>query len=123
MSNKKKNKVKKQKGESFMDALCRNEQTKDDFLAEIMSQINFDAACFAARDVFQMGPKRAVEFKAKMESYTHDICKLVYTDAKADEKLEHSMQKIDEGLEKIVGKENFVPHRIRYGYREKGHER
>ena len=117
MSKKKNNKVKKRKGESYMDALSRTQQEQDDFVAVIMSQISFDAACFAARDVFHMGPSRAPKFKAAMEEYAYEICKLVFVDGKADEELVHSMAKIDEGLLKIVGKENFVPNTARYGRR------
>jgi hypothetical protein len=82
-----------------------------------MSQINFDAACFAARDVFHMGPKRATEFKKAMEGYARTICRLVFVDGKTDDELVYSMGKIDEGLLKIVGKENFVAHEERYGRR------
>lgn len=117
MSNKKNNKVKKRKGESYMDALCRQQNERGEYAADIMSQINFDAACFAARDVFHMGPERAVKFKEAMEDYAREICTLVYHDGKADEKLEHSIQKVDEGLVKIVGKKNFVPFLVRYGTR------
>ena len=117
MSKKKNNKVKKRKGESYMDALSRTQQEQDDFVADIMSQISFDAACFVARDVFHMGPSRAPKFKAAMEEYAYEICKLVFVDGKADEELVHSMAKIDEGLLKIVGKENFVPNTERYGRR------
>lgn len=114
MSKKKNNKVKKRKGESYMDALSREQQEHGDLVADIMTQINFDAACFAARDVFHMGPERAVKFRDAMLEYTKEICALVYTDGKTDEKLEHSMNKIDKGLEKIVGKKNFVPFLVRY---------
>jgi hypothetical protein len=117
MSKKKNNKVKKRKGESYMDALSRTQQEQDDLVADIMSQINFDAACFAARDVFHMGPSRAPKFKEAMEEYAREICRLVFVDAKTDDELVHSMGKIDEGLLKIVGKENFVAHDIRYGRR------
>lgn len=116
-SKKKKNKVKKLKGESYMDALSRTQQEDNDLVADIMSQINFDAACFAARDVFHMGPSRAPKFKAAMEEYAREICKLVFIDGKTDDELVHSMAKIDEGLLKIVGKETFVPHEERYGRR------
>lgn len=120
MSNKKNNKVKKRKGETYVDALCRSQYERNDYVADIMSQINFDAACFAARDVFHMGPERTVKFKTAMEEYAREICTLVYHDGKADEMLEHSIQKIDEGLEKIVGKKNFVPFLVRYGTRTGG---
>lgn len=86
MSKKKNNKVKKRKGESYMDALS-------------------------------MGPSRAPKFKEAMEEYAREICRLVFVDGKTDDELVHSMGKIDEGLLKIVGKENFVAHDIRYGRR------
>jgi hypothetical protein len=113
------NKVKKRKGESYMDSLTRNQRESNDMVAEIMSQINFDAACFAARDVFHMGPSRAPKFKAAMEEYAREICRLVFVDGKADDELDYSMAKIDEGLLKIVGKDNFVSNEARYGSRLK----
>jgi hypothetical protein len=79
-----------------------------------MSQINFDAACFANRDVFHMGPKRAEQFKAKMEAYAKQIGRLVFADCKDDEDFVYSMKSIDEGLLDIVGEKNFVSSRKRY---------
>ena len=117
MSKKKNNKVKKRKGENLVDALCREQYERNDYVADIMTQIAFDAACFAARDVFHMGPTRAPKFKAAMEEYAREICRLVFVDGKTDDELVHSMGKIDEGLLKIVGKENFVAHEERYGRR------
>ena len=113
MSKKKNNKVKKQQGENYAQALSRKKQAHDDWIADIMSQINFDAACFAARDVFHMGSTRAPKFRDAMEKYSYEICKIVFAD-KDDEELVHSMATIDQGLLKIVGEENFVPSRIRY---------
>ena len=113
MSKKKNNKVKKQQGETYAQALSRKKQAHDDWIADIMSQINFDAACFAARDVFHMGPTRAPKFKESMEGYVYEICKIVFSD-KDDEELVHSMATLDRGLLKIVGEKNFVPSRIRY---------
>lgn len=114
MSKKKHNKVKKQKGETYMDALCRDKCALGELTADIMSQIDFDAACFACRDVFHMGPKRATEFKKAMERYAMEIGRLVFADCKDDEDFVHSMATNDEGLHKIVGEENFVSARRRY---------
>lgn len=114
MSKKKNNKVKKQKGESYMDALTRDKYEHGDMTADIMSQINFDAACFACRDVFHMGPVRAARFKAKMEAYAMEIGRLVFADCRDDEDFVHSMKTIDEGLLDIVGVDNFVSARRRY---------
>lgn len=85
--------------------------------AEIRAQIDMDAACMAANDVFQMGPTRAKAFCEAMAMYTMEIGDMVLEDAKGDATLEYSKTTLDRRIREIVGDENFQPWEVRYGRR------
>ena len=85
--------------------------------AEIRSQIDLDAACMAANDVFQMGPSRAKAFVQAMIEHTNEIATMFVEDAKADETLEYSKVTLDKRIKEIVGEDNFSPWEVRYGRR------
>ena len=87
--------------------------------AEIRSQIDLDAACMAANDVFQMGPTRAKAFVEAMINYTNEIATMFVEDAMADASLEYSKVTLDKRIREIVGDENFDPWDVRYGRRVK----
>jgi len=83
--------------------------------AEIRGQIDCDAACMAANDIFQMGPSRAKAFMDKMTEYVNEIGKMTLEDAKADVTLEYTKATLDKRIKDIVGEENFQPWDVRYG--------
>ena len=85
--------------------------------AEIRAQIDMDAACMAANEVFQMGPTRAKAFCEAMMKYTVEIGEMFLEDAKDDVTLEYSKVTLDRRIKEIVGEENFTPWEIRYGRR------
>lgn len=78
-------------------------------------QIGQDAGCFAANEVFKMGPGRAPDFCVAYREKVNEIVSRIFEDQKDDNDFVYSKTKIDEGLEKIVGKENFAPYEERYG--------
>lgn len=73
-------------------------------------QMAFDAACFAAHEVFQMGPGRAKAFQQAYQKAWMEIAKTITSDT---QDLEYSKAKIDDGLKEIIGKD-FVPWEERY---------
>ena len=73
-----------------------------------------DAACFAAHDMFKMGPGRAVDFCAAIRDYANEMIKLMSYDLDDDQDYEYTKAKIDEALKRIVGEENFAPWEVRY---------
>ena len=81
---------------------------------DMAMQIVQDASCFAAHDVFQMGPGRAVDFCAKTREYANEMIRFIRDDQDDDEDFEYSKAKIDEELKRIVGAENFAPWEERY---------
>lgn len=83
-------------------------------IAMIM-QVGQDAGCFAANDVFHAGEGRAPEFCLAYRDYVNEIVKLIFEDQNCDKEFVYSKAKIDERLEKIVGKKNFCPFDERYG--------
>ena len=85
--------------------------------AEIRAQIDMDAACMAANEVFQMGPTRARAFCEAMSKYTAEIGNMFLEDAKDDVTLEYSKVTLDRRIKEIVGEENFDPWEVRYGRR------
>lgn len=117
MSKKKHNKAVKRHGQNYADVLKEKQQNQSTMYAEIRSQIDFDAACIAANEVFHMGPGRAKAFAKAMMEAAHEIGNMFIEDSKGDVTLEYSKTKLDERLLKIVGKENFEPYEIRYGRR------
>ena len=85
--------------------------------AEIRAQIDMDAACMAANDVFQMGPSRARAFCEAMMRYTMEIGTMFIEDSKSDVTLEYSKTTLDRRIKSIVGEDNFQPWEVRYGSR------
>ena len=73
-----------------------------------------DAACFAAHDIFKMGPGRAVDFCAAIRDYANEMIKLMGSDLNDDQDYEYTKAKIDDALKRIVGEENFAPWEVRY---------
>lgn len=116
MSKRKHNAVKRH-GQNYADVLKEKQQNRSAMYAEIRSQIDFDAACIAANEVFHMGPGRAKAFAKAMMEAAHEISEMFVEDSQGDVTLEYSKTKLDERLLKIVGKENFEPYEIRYGRR------
>lgn len=117
MSKRKNNKAVKRHGQNYADVLKEQQQEKSSMYAEIRGQIDFDAACIAANEVFHMGPGRAKAFARAMMEAAHEIGNMFVEDSKGDVTLEYSKTKLDERLLKIVGKDNFEPYEIRYGRR------
>lgn len=81
---------------------------------DMTMQIVQDASCFAAHDVFQMGPGRAVDFCIAVRNYTNEMVHLIRDDQDDDEDFVYSKAKIDEKLKKIIGEKNFAPWEERY---------
>lgn len=117
MSKKKKNKVKKVRGENFVSVLERQTEIACNDRAEIRAQIDEEAACYAAHEVFGMGAGRAKAFIDAMHAHQLRLSMMFLGDAKDDEEMAYAKAKNDEDLKKIVGKNNFEPHDIRYGRR------
>lgn len=82
--------------------------------SHIAFQMGLDAAIFAANEVFSMGESRAPRFVEAYNRAVAEMMHLIHDDAKDDEDIEYSRQKIDEALKKIVGAENFVEWDERY---------
>lgn len=85
--------------------------------AEIRAQIDMDAACMAANEVFQMGPSRSRAFCEAMMRYAMEIGEMFLEDAKSDVTLEYSKVTLDRRIKEIVGEQNFQPWEVRYGSR------
>ena len=115
MGSKKKNNAVKKHKQNYAGALKEQQQIQSSRYAEIRGQIDFDAACIAANEVFHMGPSRAQAFAKAMMETAHEIGEMFIEDARGDATLEYSKTKLDEKLLKIVGKDNFVPYDLRYG--------
>ena len=117
MSNKKHNKVKKVKGQNFVSVLEMQTERACQNRAEIRAQIDEEAACYAAHEVFGMGPGRAKRFIDSMRAHQARLSLMFLSDAKDDKEFVYSKAKNDEDYKKIVGKENFEPHDMRYNKR------
>lgn len=81
---------------------------------DMAMQVVQDAACFAAHDMFKMGPGRAIDFCAVIRDYTNEMMRLMNSDLKDDQDFEYTKAKIDEALKRIVGEQNFTPWESRY---------
>lgn len=81
---------------------------------DMAMQVVQDAACFAAHDMFKMGPGRAIDFCVAIRDYTNEMMKLMNSDLDDDQDYEYTKAKIDEALKCIVGEENFTPWEGRY---------
>lgn len=81
---------------------------------DMAMQVVQDAACFAAHDMFKMGPGRAIDFCASIRDYTNEMMKLMKNDLTDDQDYEYTKAKIDEALKRIVGEQNFTPWESRY---------
>ena len=81
---------------------------------DMAMQMVQDAACFAAHDVFKMGPGRAVDFCIAIREYANEMVHLMRDDQKDDKEFVYTKAKVDEKLCRIVGKENFLPWELRY---------
>ena len=79
-------------------------------------QMSFDVACFAAHDVFGMGPGRFPAFMAAYKKRYAEVAGLIHEDAKNDVDIEYARDTIDRGLKEIVGEDNFEPWEKRYDY-------
>jgi hypothetical protein len=84
-------------------------------------QIGQDAGCMAANDTLKMGQGRAADFCLAYRDYVNEIVMLIFDDQKDDKDFVYARAKIDERLEKIVGKENFLPCELRYGLKKEGY--
>lgn len=120
MSKKKHNKVKKLRGENYVSVLERQTEIACNDRAEIRAQIDEEAACYAAHEIFGMGAGRAKAFIDAMHAHQLRLSLMFLDDAKDDEEMAYAKAKNDEDLKKIVGKDNFEAHDIRYGKRIKG---
>lgn len=85
-------------------------------LSNTAIQMCFDVACFAARDVFGLGPGRFQAFFDAYRKRYDEVAKLIHEDAKADVGIEYARETIDKGLKDIVGEQNFCPWEERYDY-------
>lgn len=96
---------------------------EDLFYARIgmVLQIGQDAGCFAANETLKMGQGRAADFCIAYREYVNEIVMLIFDDQKDDKDFVYARAKIDERLEKIVGKENFLPCELRYGLKKEGY--
>ena len=95
------------KYEAYYQALF---QSKIDMAMQVVQ----DAACFAAHDMFKMGPGRAVDFCVAIRDYTNEMMLLMKEDLQDDQNFEYTKAKIDDELKRIVGEENFTPWEGRY---------
>ena len=113
MSKKKHNKVKKAKGQNYADVLEEQQSRRSSIYADIRQQIIVDGATLACNEVFHMGPGRAARFMESLINHVNEIAALFVGDD--DPEMVYAKTKLDERLLKIVGKENFCPHDMRYG--------
>ena len=107
---KKKPKHKSRNGNPMLNKIHQQEKAVFDKKLDIALQMGFDAACLAARDVFQLGEGRFLKFAQSYKLWINSIAGLISDDS-GD--LEYSTTKIDEALKKISG-DNFVPWDVRY---------
>lgn len=77
---------------------------------DISLQMGFDAACLAARDVFQLGEGRFLKFANAYKTWLTRISGLMAEDSPD---LEYSAETLDTALKQIAGA-NFVPFEERY---------
>lgn len=77
--------------------------------------LGFDAAIYAAHEVFGMGPGRAAAFAEAYNSAMEELAQLYITDGNDDRDMVYAKAKRDETMRKIVGEQNFVPFDLSYG--------
>lgn len=81
---------------------------------DMLMQICVDAACIAANETLQLGPKRAKAFLNEMQKSVNEIARMMTDDQKDDETFEYAKAKLDDRLKKITG-DTFQPWEERYG--------
>lgn len=99
---------------SNLDAYYKNKYEQL-FLKKMrmVGQIGQDAGMMAAKDVFGMGQKRALDFAVAYREYFNEICRMIKDDTVGDDEFWETKEKVDRKLKQICG-ESFDPWEVRY---------
>lgn len=81
---------------------------------DTLLQMCQDAACIAAHNALGMGPGRAENFCAEYRLTINRMSEMALEDAKDDEDIWYTKEKLDEELRAIVGPDKFAPFEERY---------